>query len=184
MVHPIKTDFNVRDDLKHLPFEEIRAVQDNQRLPYAIALCNLNGDLNVGTSIRSAAIFSAERVFIFGKRRFDCRSTVGTQNYVDVVRVGCDIIDNDVDRSVFDMTIANYDYTPIFIETGGTDISVVDWKTVHRPCLIFGNEGYGMSKEFISDGICVRIPQRGVNRSLNVGTAVGISCFVISQHLG
>ena len=53
---PKTTSFNVIDEYQHLNEEELRAIADTRRLPYAVALANITGDLNTGTIIRSACV--------------------------------------------------------------------------------------------------------------------------------
>ena len=180
---PIATDLNVRNDLKNHSYEQILEIQNSLTLPYAVAAINVNGDLNLGTIMRSAVLFTAERFLLFGNKRFDRRSTVGAQNYIAFDKIECDIVENEVDQSIFYNTLKEYDYIPVFIETNGKDINYVDWKTIHRPCLVFGNEGYGISQKFIGDNQIVSIPQRGVMRSLNVASAASIACYLVSQSL-
>ena len=63
--------FNVHDSYKDLSVEDLKLVSNVSRLPYSVCLMNLEYDLNIGNCIRSAHIFGAERVFIFGRRRYD-----------------------------------------------------------------------------------------------------------------
>lgn len=179
---PITADLNVRNDLQHLSVSDIIAVQESVSLPYAVAVVNLNGDLNLGVIMRNAVLFAAERMFIFGKRRYDRRSTVGAQNYIQTHIIDCELIDHCISRDVFHTTLNEYGYTPVFIEQGGTAITDFDFKSISKPCLVFGNEGYGLPDSFM-DGIRVSIAQRGVLRSLNVSSAAAIACYQCSNQL-
>jgi tRNA G18 (ribose-2'-O)-methylase SpoU len=80
--------------------------------------------------------------------------------------------------------MARWNYQPVFIETGGTDITNMNWRGLeHKPCLIFGNEGLGSPDYLMRDLPRVSINQRGVLRSLNVAVAAGIACYEISKAL-
>ena len=137
--------WNVRDDLKEHSLEELREVQNVDTIPFAVCVVNVLGDLNVGMILRSACCFGAEKFFIIGRRKFDRRSAVGAQNYMDIVRVNA-IDDLKIDsRKVID-TITEHGYTPLVYETGGRDFREMKhvWPKLNKadakPCLIFGNE--------------------------------------------
>ena len=53
--------FNVRDELQNLPIEQIKNYQPKNG--FAICCLNILGDLNIGTTIRSAVMFGADKVF-------------------------------------------------------------------------------------------------------------------------
>ena len=182
--------FNVRDEYKDLSLEELQKVQREDTIPYAVCIVNVLGDLNVGMMLRSACCFGAERFFVIGRRKFDRRSAVGAQNYMDVVRVNA--IDEQIDsnfglevnsQKVMD-TITDYGYTPLVFETKGQDMREMKWiwpelnRENARPCLIFGNEGYGLPDDLIQMIPLkhrIKIPQWGVLRSLNVSAAASIA---------
>ena len=126
-------NWNVRDDLKGLTLEEILAVQP--RLPYAVAMINTTGSLNVGVALRSAVLFGAERFYIVGRRRYDKRSTVGAQNYIQVERIECDA---PYLEGIAKIQEDGYDIR--LIETGFPDISSIREKPTTNPpkrCLVF-----------------------------------------------
>ncbi|MFZ9885150.1 MAG: hypothetical protein ACO3ON_06810 [Ilumatobacteraceae bacterium] len=81
---PKLTPFNVLSDLQHLSVDELRELAKSKQLPYAVALANITGDLNTGVMIRTACVLGAERVFLFGKKKYDRRSTVGAHNYIEL----------------------------------------------------------------------------------------------------
>ena len=81
-------EYNVHDHLKAYDVPTLKDITEQDRLPFAVCIINLVGDLNTGIIIRTANLMGAEKVFVFGRRRYDRRSTVGSHNYVDVVQVG------------------------------------------------------------------------------------------------
>lgn len=177
-------NWNVQDEFKNMTMAELTGVMESDRLPYAVCVLNLAGDLNVGMIMRTACIMGAERLIIFGRRRYDKRSTVGAQNYIPVARIGGLNDDLSFDIEAFDACMSRWNYQPVFIETGGMDIGVMDWKNMNsKPCLIFGNEGVGSPDYLIRDHARVTINQRGVLRSLNVAVAAGIACYEVSNAL-
>ena len=72
--------YNICDEYKKMKLEEVKELQENNSLPFAVAAVNINGDLNLGSMIRTSVIFGAEKFFIIGKKRYDKRSTVGAHN--------------------------------------------------------------------------------------------------------
>lgn len=184
---PIATDLNVRDDLKSKTVEEIVSIQAQACLPYAIAVINVNGDLNLGMMMRSGVLFAAERMLTFGKKRYDRRSTVGAHNYIELVQIESELEGHVVPRAIFDEAMNHYCYQPVFMENSGQDINLFDFSGVvssgKKPCLVFGNEGYGIPDSFIGNDPCVKIKQLGVMRSLNVSAACAIACHVCSTQL-
>lgn len=181
---PLKTTpFNVIDHLKDLPYEEIRAIADSWQLPYAVAMANIHGDLNTGMVIRTACVFGASRVFIFGRRKYDRRSTVGAHHYIQV-----DAYPNVPDEhapfnweNMLQIIRVN-GYTPILIEQGGYALNTMDVSLYPAPCLVFGSEDTGIPEEVCKGEVCFTIPQIGVVRSLNVAVAAGIAIQHVSSY--
>jgi len=181
--------FNIRDEYKSLPLEEVKNIQKRDSLPYSIALLNFSGSLNVGMCIRTAVIFGASRVYVIGKKRYDRRSTVGAHNYVDVK-----FIEKDPDDSPAEiLDVIGQDYNPLFVEQGGVDISFQTYGNWMNPmCFIFGCEGRGISDKFINAAFqpnerprdrIVSIPQIGVLRSLNVAAVCAIVCHKVAGDM-
>jgi len=177
--------WNVRDDLKDLSLEELKDVQGQDTIPFAVCVVNVLGDLNVGMILRSACCFGAEKFFIIGRRKFDRRSAVGAQNYMDIVRVNA-IDDLEIDSQKVMDTITEHGYTPLIYETGGRDFREMKhvWPELNeaeaKPCLIFGNEGHGLPEDLIQMIPAkhrIAIPQWGVLRSLNVSAAASIAMY-------
>ena len=165
-------DFNVHDHLKNYDVPTLKDITDRDRLPFAVCIINLVGDLNTGIIIRTANLMGAEKVFVFGRRRYDRRSTVGSHNYVDVVQAGGFDDDGYVDPVKFHKLMTENNYTPVMIETGGACISTFSTDKIDKkPCLVFGNEGEGIHPDILRQGKIYSIPQRGVIRSLNVSSA-------------
>lgn len=183
-------DKNVLPKYKSWKFKDVQAEHKRLSLPYAVAAMNINGDLNVGVMLRTATMFSAERFFILGKRQWDRRSSVGSHNYIDVVVHPADTENGVIPRDQLNELMTAYGYFPVFVELGGTDLLDIKYNASNpkgcidrfgelkyqgrNPCIILGNEHYGISKEYIGSDPCVSIDQGGVMRSLNVSAAAAI----------
>lgn len=170
------TPFNVVTELQLLPLHEIQQIAKDASLPFAIAIVNVSGDLNVGMLIRTAAVFGASQVYIFGRRKYDRRSTVGAHHYVPIESYP-NVPD---DKSPFNWSnmiqlIYVNGWTPVVIEQGGAPLSDFQELTTPPPCLIFGPEDTGVPASVCETEKCYTIPQLGVLRSLNVAVAAGIA---------
>ena len=175
--------FNVRDEYKDNTVEQNQNICKSDRLPFSVGAINVAGDLNVGMMLRSACLLGAENFYIFGRKKFDARSTVGAENYMNIVQYTFD------DPIHADLSIAmklqevstTRGHTVILCDTGGIELSSkTTWKFYkdENPLFIFGSESHGIpdavSKVF---RMKVSIPQRGVLRSFNVSAAMNIICW-------
>lgn len=189
-------NFNVHDHLKGKSVEELRAINMEDRLPYAVAVINLTGSLNIGIIIRTACLMGAERVIVFGRRKYDVRSCVGSHNYIPVERID-GFVDNrapepKLDPMKFKETMEQFNYEPLFIETGGFELNRLELVGAHlyakqrsgkKLCLVLGPEGAGIPEDILSQGLVYTIPQLGVIRSLNVSAAASIACWEMFRVL-
>jgi len=174
----IDNSFNVRDELKGCTIEELQTVCKNDRLPFAIGLLNVTGDLNIGVSIRTALLLGASSVYLFGRRKYDKRSTVGAQNYIQVNRITySDNIDCDI--GIYN-DLKNLPYTIVLMEHGGYELRQNNRAFYNQferpPIFILGSESFGIPEIILQDKSFYRIsiPQKGVLRSHNVSTAASI----------
>jgi tRNA G18 (ribose-2'-O)-methylase SpoU len=159
---------NVIDYYKYWEVDAIKADLDTRRFPFATLCCNIQGDFNLGSVIRSNNAFLGERVYIYGKRRWDKRADVGTRHYEHVTRLGEDSLDSFYAGEGKQYTWIGVDNVP-----GAIDVSDFVWP--EKPLLCFGEEQAGVDKRILER--CknvVYIRQYGSVRSLNVGVAAGI----------
>lgn len=180
---PKTTSFNVADEYKHLPLEELKRTAVARQLPFAVALANITGDLNAGVIIRTACVMGAQKVFVFGRKKYDRRSTVGAHHYIDVLPYDVSTDTHTLDWEAALQTIRVNGYTPVLIEQGGAPIHTLEVSLYHPICLVFGSEDHGIPAEIRQQEPCYSIPQQGIVRSLNVSTAAGIAIWHISQQL-
>lgn len=183
--------WNVRDDLKSYNLDELKCVQHLATLPFAVCAINITGDLNLGVMMRTACLLGAERFIIYGRHGYDRRSTVGAQNYIDIIKAGS--IDRggslEVDYTEFFPLMDKLNYDPIFFETGGKSLYDIDmtpytdYVNAKTPCLVFGNEGVGIDRSLLAGQKVISIAQRGVLRSLNVCAAASIAIEYFSHKL-
>lgn len=179
---PIKTtSFNVADEYKHLSLDELKTLARSRQLPFAVALANITGDLNTGVIIRTACVMGAKKVFTFGRKKYDRRSTVGAHHYVDVSHHDATTETDLFDWDAMFHTIRVNGYTPVLIEQGGAPLHTLNPTLYHPMCLVFGAEDTGIPREICAKEICYSIPQPGILRSLNVSTAAGIAMWQVAN---
>ena len=195
-----QSGFNVHDNLKDLSVPELRKICDSDRLPFAMCLLNVTGDMNCGSLIRTACLFGAEKVSVVGRRKFDRRGLVGSNNYINVSMYGGLNDDLSIDVNAFHEAVQGY--TPVFVELGGHDLGSFNWQSFlsirngnsivgyRKPMLVLGNENRGIPSNILntykeySDSFVVSIPQKGVLRSMNVSCAGSIVCWDLINSMG
>ena len=173
--------YNVKKPFQTMPIEKIKEIAERQALPAALMFYNLNGDINVGMAIRSAAIFGFSEVHIIGRRKYDRRTTVGAENYIKIYRYA------QIPLTYFQEN----NLVPILVEQGGTPLEDFDFKPYlpnnmeknQKVVLIVGSEHFGLPKEMLKLGApIVSISQHGMLRSLNVCNAASIIMYEYAKQ--
>jgi tRNA G18 (ribose-2'-O)-methylase SpoU len=176
---------NCLDEYKHMTADERRDVHVEKcgPIPTRIALFNVCGGQNVGQILRTAALTGVDKVWLFGRRVYDARFSVGAQNYLTIVNPSSNInplhvmIDTQHpiecgcgECKVYNITAfsnfldENPDVYPIVFECGGMSIRSEEFcsriknalSENRKPLLILGNEAHGVPKE-----ICECVVERG-----------------------
>jgi len=163
---------NVIDYYKYWKTEAILADLNEKRFNYGVICANIQGDLNLGSVIRNANAFLAKEVIIYGRKKFDRRGAVGTQNYTNFKHV------KEVDELPRNVPI-------IAVDNIG---SAVDISTFTFPSeyflLAFGEENVGVPQEILDVATAtIYIKQYGSVRSLNVGCASAIAMYQATNRL-
>lgn len=159
---------NVCDEFKDIPTEDIKSILEQRSLPYAVCFEQWQGDFNMSSGVRNANAFAAKEVFYIGKKRWDRRGAVGTQNYTSVKYL----------NSFESLLMLKERYVLIGLDNveGSCEMESFAWP--ENSLMIFGEESVGITKEVLS--ICnkvVSIKQYGSVRSLNAAVASGIAMF-------
>lgn len=183
-----ESGFNVHKKYDDLTVPELQEVCKKEQKPFAVCALSVTGDLNIGSMIRTASLFGAEKFIVFGRRKFDRRGLVGANNYIDIELISGLNEDLSFDSHLFNATMITNEYVPVFVEQGGIPLGSFSWKHLlvsRKPCLIFGNENRGIPQEIIDDskGFKVSIPQCGVIRSHNVSVASGIVMYDLCKNM-
>ena len=167
--------YNVHTPFQSMTKDALRSVASALSIPVHLMLLNLDGNMNIAMSIRTAAVLGISDVWVVGRRKYDARPEVGAKNYVTVHKV--DMISEP--RKWF----AEQGLQPVLVEQGGTPLEEMNFKPLIRDekvCLIMGSESDGIPKEWLLDLVKmprVSISQYGMVRSLNVSIAASIVMY-------
>jgi tRNA G18 (ribose-2'-O)-methylase SpoU len=177
MVEPSLLKYNVHTPLQSLPVEKVKKLSEKLALPLALMMYNLNGDMNIGMSTRSAVIYGCSDIYVVGKKRYDRRPEVGAKNYITMHRY----------PSISAGFFHENKLLPIFVEQGGTALEEFSFKSYFphtleagwKVCFVMGSESFGLPEEMLKeiDAPVLTISQYGVMRSLNVSIATGILLY-------
>jgi len=167
--------FNVADVYKNNSYQKNVEICRKDRLPFSVGTINITGELNVGMMIRSACLFGAEKFYTFGRKKYDKRSTVGAENYLDIVQYTYDDPMTADESILYDLKQLQNKHQIILCETDGSELGADhNWEKFDSPLFLFGSESFGIPENISQEFIKVSIPQRGVLRSFNVSAAMNI----------
>ncbi len=161
---------NLADHFKGKAVVDISNELDKLKTGLEIACENTLRDFNMGSIIRTANAFGVRRVHVVGRRQWNKRGAMATDKYLHV----------EYHESVENFKAAMTDRNiQIFaIENNCDSDSLFETKLPEKACLLFGQEGPGLSEEAIkiADRV-VHIDQFGSTRSMNVGHAAAIAMY-------
>ena len=172
--------YNVHDKYKDNTVEQNAAIQKSESRNFSVGCINLTGELNIGMMIRSACLFGAENFYIFGRKKFDKRSTVGAEKYINIVQYSYDDpMTADMEMSVDIYELSQSKHHIVLCEQGGDVLGYkYDWRSLipeMNPLFLFGSESHGIPQTIIDSNYeRYSIPQVGVLRSFNVAAAMNI----------
>jgi tRNA G18 (ribose-2'-O)-methylase SpoU len=181
--------YNVRDEYKNNTVEQNVAIQQMQSRQFSVGAINLTGCLNVGMMLRSACLMGAQNFYIFGRKKFDKRSTVGAEKYINIVQYTYDDPMTADDEMLRD--IQKLSHPIIACEQGGVTLGTIDGRLLYlrvknlHPLFLFGSESHGIPQVILDQKTYdddyefsrISIPQVGVLRSFNVSAAMNIICW-------
>ena len=158
------------DRYRYWTIEAIVADLDTRRHDFHVAIENWQHDFNIGTIVRTANAFLAREVHIVGNRRWNRRGAMVTDRYQHV-RHHADVADLAAYLArATGWRLLGIDNLPGLRAPGD------DWAMPRRVCLLFGQEGPGLSESAraVCDGT-FSIAQFGSTRSINASAAAAIA---------
>jgi tRNA(Leu) C34 or U34 (ribose-2'-O)-methylase TrmL len=164
--------WNVHSIIQKQNPERLKIIAKKLCLPVQLMLFNLDGNMNIAMSIRTASVLGCSDVWVIGRRKWDARPEVGAKNYINVHK------QTEFNTSYF----KENGIQPVLVEQGGVPIEDINFKPfMHKKiCFIVGSESNGIPKDFMNelkDAPRVTISQYGVIRSLNVSIAASIVMY-------
>ena len=158
---------NVFDRYRYWTVEAIVADLDTRRHPFAVAIENWQHDANIGSIVRTANAFLADRVHIVGRRRWNRRGAMVTDRYQR--------IEHHEDVGGLVVAAREAGLTVVAVDNVSGSVPVERYAMPQRSLLLFGQEGPGLSAEALAaaDAV-VAIPQWGSTRSINAAAAAAI----------
>lgn len=167
----INSKRNVTDQLAWAKREDILKSINPNKIPVSLLLVNIDRDNNIGNIIRSANTFGVEEVLIYGRKKFDRRTSVGAEFFIKFRHI----------RFIEEIAPLRQEFD-LIIGLEQTDNSVelhsYKWPENQNILIAVGNEGKGLPQEILD--ICdatLEIEQYGTTRSLNVSVATGILLY-------
>jgi 23S rRNA (guanosine2251-2'-O)-methyltransferase len=169
--YDLNTKRNVADQLAWAKREDILETINPHKIPISLLLVNIDRDNNIGNIIRSANTFGVQEVLIYGRKKFDRRTSVGAEFFMQFRHIKF-IEDLSELKQEFDLIIG-LEQTDNSIE-----LHSYKWPQNKNILITVGNEGKGLPQEILD--ICdstLEIEQYGTTRSLNVSVATGIVLY-------
>jgi tRNA G18 (ribose-2'-O)-methylase SpoU len=168
--------YNVHSCFQDKTPEETATIAKRLALPVHIMLFNLDGNMNIAMTIRTAAVLGCSDVYVVGRRKYDARPEVGSKNYIKVHKV-----ETLEDPPAF---FHERNLQPFLIEQGGSPLETFNFKPTIKSkkpvCFIMGSESHGLPPVFLAqmrDAPRISISQYGMVRSLNVSIAGSILMY-------
>ncbi|MGA1050602.1 MAG: TrmH family RNA methyltransferase, partial [Minisyncoccia bacterium] len=151
--------------------EDILESINPNKIPISLLLVNIDRDNNIGNIIRSANTFGVQEVLIYGRKKFDRRTSVGAEFFMQFRHI----------KFIEDLSQLKQEFD-LIIGLEQTDNSVelhrYKWPEDKNILIAVGNEGKGLPQEILD--ICdttLEIEQYGTTRSLNVSVSTGIVLY-------
>jgi tRNA G18 (ribose-2'-O)-methylase SpoU len=162
---------NITDQLAWAKREDILETINANKIPISLLLVNIERDNNIGNIIRSANTFGVKEVLIYGRKKFDRRTSVGAEFFMQFRHIRF-IEELAPLKHEFDIMLG-LEQTPDSIE-----LHSYKWPQNAKILIAIGHEGSGLPPEVLD--LCdntLEIEQYGTTRSLNVSVATGIILY-------
>lgn len=162
---------NVIDNFKNLSTDDIRLNLIENSFSFSTCMTHWKGDYNIGMMVRNTNAFGGRECFYLGKKRWDRRHAVGTQNYTDVTHIDL--------KKLIEM---KKDYYIVGIDNieESVPVETFNWPFDKHIMMIFGEEKEGLCYEPKIVELCdaiVSIKQFGSVRSMNAGCSSAVILY-------
>lgn len=159
-------DRNLIDRLKGWSDDVIRADVADRAHEFSVLLINTKYDINIGATVRSANGLGAQKVYIYGARKFNRVPAMGTYHYTPVQHI----------NSYEELLDLKWNYHFVALELTDKAQSIHEYQWKKNTLMILGNESEGIPEEILrlADDV-VMIPLYGSVRSINLTCAASIA---------
>ena len=194
---------NIIDILKNKSDNYIQNYISNSVYNYYNLGLNIHGDMNIGCMLRSSHQCGCKKFIIYGKKKYDKRSSVGAQYYIscqfltDDVKLILEKDDYILDENILYNYIIENKCLPIFVELDNQSIKVtkdnikfIILESIRLdlvPLFIYGNETYGISNNILNIRnkliyhYTLELKQKGILPSYNVSNALSIISYYVME---
>ncbi len=166
---------NVVDHLAWAKREDILESINPDKIPVSLLLVNIERDNNLGNIIRSANTFGVEEILIYGRKKFDRRTSVGAEYFMPFRHIRF-VEELEPLKQEFDLMFG-LEQTP-----DSHELQSYKWDYTEKILIAVGHEGKGIPEEVLK--LCdqtLEIEQFGTTRSLNVSISAGIVLYDYRQ---
>lgn len=136
----------------------------------AIAILNLQKEVNVGSIIRTADAASVDEIIIVGRKKWNKSAATGAHYRGRLKRIK-------TTDEFLDYCKEN-DYSIVSIEIDEKSKNIFNYIYPEKTMLVIGNEGSGVPEKVLSSSCdLVRIPQYGEIECLNAAVSASIAIY-------
>jgi 23S rRNA (guanosine2251-2'-O)-methyltransferase len=159
------------------PFVFRKKFFDSKTSPFLIMLDGIQDPRNLGAILRSSYCSGIKGVIVTSKsssplNEVVLKSSAGLAEHLEIYQT------SSIQNAITELKAAGYN---IYLATlDGQD--AIDVKYELPLCLVIGNEAIGISKNILSQGIKIRLPQVKSDISYNASVAAGILMFNIAHQ--
>lgn len=160
------------------PFPYRKKFFDPEKQKFLLLLDSVQDVRNLGAILRSAYCTGVDGVIICKKRSAhltaaSIKASVGLSEHLEIY------IAPSLKHAVSELKRVGYSLYMAVLENGKNAMEI-DYK---KPlCLVIGNEAIGITKEILSQGELITLPQSDPDASFNASVAAGIFLFLLSQR--
>lgn len=163
------------DELK----QQIAEIHTN-RHPLGLVLAQLDDPRNIGMIFRLADAARLSHIWILGADK----SLLSNRKFKRVARSTVDYVPHSFVKDLDDITAIQQEYILVGLEVTSNSIPITEFKLKKPVALVVGNEERGVSPSLLERcEQCIHLPMYGINTSMNVAMATGISAYTLIAKL-
>jgi 23S rRNA (guanosine2251-2'-O)-methyltransferase len=161
------------------PYVFRRKFFDPVKSPFLVMLDGIQDTRNLGAILRSSYCTGVDGVIICQKQgaplnAVALKASAGLAEHLEIYEAQS--------AAAAAQELKKAGYTLYVAALNGQDATTVQYK---QPlCVVIGNEAQGVSKNILTAGTAIKLPQRTVDISYNASVAAGIVLFMVAHQQG